>query len=50
VFVIKQPSSMEALALLKKIETLVKQFEVVRGNMDDVFLAVTGHAIRGEGE
>jgi multidrug/hemolysin transport system ATP-binding protein len=50
VFVIKQSSSMEALALLKKIETLVKQFEVVRGNMDDVFMAVTGHAIRGEGE
>lgn len=48
--VIRQGSSMEALALLKKIEEHVAQFEVVRGNMDDVFMAVTGHAIREEGE
>jgi multidrug/hemolysin transport system ATP-binding protein len=49
-FVIKRNSSLEALALLKKIEPEVKAFEVVRGNMDDVFMAVTGHAIRAEGE
>ena len=48
--IIKQGSSMEALALLKKIEPHVFQFEVVRGNMDDVFMAVTGHAIREGGE
>ena len=48
--IVKQGSSMEALALLKKIEPLVFQFEVVRGNMDDVFMAVTGHAIREGGE
>ena len=48
--IIKQGSSMEALALLKKLESHVFQFEVVRGNMDDVFLAVTGHAIREGGE
>lgn len=48
--VIKQSSSMEALALLKKIEEYVFQFEVLRGNMDDVFMAVTGHTIREEGE
>jgi multidrug/hemolysin transport system ATP-binding protein len=50
VLVMKQGSSMEALALLKKIEADVFQFEVLRGNMDDVFMAVTGHAIREEGE
>ena len=48
--VVKQGSSMEALALLKRIEPLVFQFEVVRGNMDDVFMTVTGHAIREGGE
>ncbi len=50
ILIIKQGSSMEALSLLKKIEPSVRQFEVVRGNMDDVFMAVTGHAIRGEGQ
>lgn len=44
--IINQASSLEALALLKKIEEHVTAFEVVRGNMDDVFMAVTGHAIR----
>lgn len=48
-FVVKLGSSMEALELLKKIERNVLQFEVVRGNMDDVFMAVTGRTIR-EGE
>jgi multidrug/hemolysin transport system ATP-binding protein len=48
--VVKRASSLEALALLKIIEPLVSQFEVVRGNMDDVFLAVTGHGIREGGE
>jgi multidrug/hemolysin transport system ATP-binding protein len=49
-FIVKQGSSMEALSLLKKVEPHVFQFEVVRGNMDDVFMAVTGHAIREGGE
>ncbi len=48
--IVKLSSSMEALGLLKKIEKLVFQFEVVRGNMDDVFMAVTGHGIREGGE
>jgi multidrug/hemolysin transport system ATP-binding protein len=47
--VVKLGSSIEALALLKKIEQHVFQFEVVRGNMDDVFMVVTGHAIREGG-
>jgi len=38
--------SMEALALLKEIEGDITAFEVVRGNMDDVFIKITGHAIR----
>jgi multidrug/hemolysin transport system ATP-binding protein len=48
--IIKQSSSMEAFQLLKKIESHVFQFEVVRGNMDDVFMNITGHAIREGGE
>lgn len=46
---IKRNSSMEALELLKRIEGHVAQFEVIRGNMDDVFIEVTGHAIREGG-
>jgi multidrug/hemolysin transport system ATP-binding protein len=42
--------SMDALAVLKRIESQVASFEVIKGSMDDVFLSVTGHAIRGEGE
>ena len=42
--------SLHALALLKKIEPHVASFEVIKGSMDSVFMNVTGHAIRGEGE
>jgi multidrug/hemolysin transport system ATP-binding protein len=42
--------SMDALAVLKRIESQVASFEVIKGSMDNVFLSVTGHAIRGEGE
>jgi len=42
--------SLQALDVLKRIEPEVASFEVVKGNMDDVFLSVTGHAIRGEEE
>ena len=48
--IVKLASSTEALALLNKVEPQVKAFEVVRGNMDDVFMTVTGHAIREGGE
>jgi multidrug/hemolysin transport system ATP-binding protein len=48
-FVIRQASSLAALGLLQRVEPDVAAFEVVRGNMDDVFMAVTGHDIRGEG-
>jgi multidrug/hemolysin transport system ATP-binding protein len=42
--------SMDALAMLKEIEPHVTSFEVIKGNMDTVFMNVTGHAIRGEEE
>ncbi len=42
--------SLEALAILKSVEPLIASFEVVKGNMDTVFMNVTGHQIRGEGE
>ena len=40
--------SLDALAVLKRIERNVASFEVLKGNMDSVFMAVTGHRIRGE--
>lgn len=42
--------SMDALARLKALEPQVASFEVIKGNMDMVFMNVTGHQIRGEGE
>ena len=42
--------SMDALELLKKLEPLIASFEVVKGNMDSVFMTVTGRKIRGDEE
>lgn len=38
--------SFEALAILKTIEQDITSFEVIRGNMDDVFVNITGKEIR----
>ncbi len=40
--------SHEALSILKDSEKQVSSFEVVRGNMDDVFINITGHRIEEE--
>jgi multidrug/hemolysin transport system ATP-binding protein len=48
--VIPVRDSMDALDVLKRIEPHVASFEVIKGNMDSVFMAVTGHKIRGEEE
>ncbi|HTP59196.1 MAG TPA: ATP-binding cassette domain-containing protein [Spirochaetia bacterium] len=48
--VIAVRDSLHALAVLKRIEPHVASFEVIKGNMDTVFMNVTGHAIRGEEE
>ncbi len=37
-----------ATKLIKENEELFKDFEVIKGNMDDVFLAVTGKALKEE--
>ena len=42
--------SLSALNILKRIEPHVASFEVLKGNMDTVFMNVTGRQIRGEGE
>jgi multidrug/hemolysin transport system ATP-binding protein len=42
--------SLDALAVLKQIEPHIASFEVIKGNMDAVFMNVTGHKIRGEEE
>lgn len=38
--------SLTALALLKELEGQYRAFEVIKGSMDDVFVNITGHAIR----
>ncbi len=40
--------SMYALSVLKDIEPHISSFEVIKGNMDNVFMNITGHRIRGE--
>ena len=42
------PSSLDALEILKSTESKLENFEVVRGNMDDVFLNIAGHKIHKE--
>ncbi|MFW6298103.1 MAG: ABC transporter ATP-binding protein [Bacillota bacterium] len=38
----------EALPLVRKYEDLIKTFEIVKGDMDDVFLNLTGRHLGGE--
>lgn len=42
-------NSLEALEILKSIENEIISFEVIRGNMDEVFLNLTGHELREGG-
>jgi multidrug/hemolysin transport system ATP-binding protein len=46
--IIKIPvrNSLEALDILKDVEKDINSFEVIRGNMDDVFVNITGREIR----
>jgi multidrug/hemolysin transport system ATP-binding protein len=46
---VKLKDSLEALAILNGLSDDIKGFEVLRGDMDDVFIAITGRKIR-EGE
>jgi multidrug/hemolysin transport system ATP-binding protein len=39
-----------ALALIQAKPEIFKDFEVIKGGMDDVFLAVTGKELRGDGK
>jgi multidrug/hemolysin transport system ATP-binding protein len=48
--IIPVADTLHALSVLKRIEGQVASFEVIKGSMDSVFMSVTGHAIRGEGE
>ena len=43
-------NSMKALELLKKVEPMVQNFEVIGGTMDDVFINITGREIREGGD
>lgn len=48
VLTISVEDSLKALQILKSSESMVENFEVVRGNMDDVFLNIAGHRIYKE--
>jgi multidrug/hemolysin transport system ATP-binding protein len=43
-------NSMKALELLKNVEPMVQNFEVIGGSMDDVFINITGREIREGGD
>ncbi len=43
-------NSMKALEILKTIEPMIKNFEVIGGSMDDVFIHITGRQIREGGD
>ena len=45
--VVVTPSADEARAILARHPRLCRDFEFVKGNMDDVFLAVTGKRLEG---
>lgn len=45
---IKIKTSLESLKILKEIESNISSFEVLEGNMDQVFINLTGKEIRGE--
>ena len=46
-FRIEIDSPMEATALITKYPDIFKDYEVIKGKMDDVFLAVTGKSLEG---
>lgn len=48
-YITEVENSMQGLELLKEIENYIENFELVRGNMDDVFINVTGRSLREEG-
>ena len=50
VLIIPVEDSKKALDILKSTESMIENFEVVRGNMDDVFLNIAGHRIHKEEE
>ncbi|MDD3365576.1 MAG: ATP-binding cassette domain-containing protein [Syntrophomonas sp.] len=47
-FTINIENSMQGLQILKDAEPLIQNFEVIRGNMDDVFINITGKELRSE--
>lgn len=46
-FIIKIQDSMRALEILPVLKSYIKNFEVIKGNMDSVFINVTGQSLLG---
>lgn len=49
-FEIPVENSLKALKIIKECESMIENFEVICGSMDDVFISITGKNIREEGE
>lgn len=47
---IKIPNTMEATNLIVKHQEIFRDYEIVKGGMDEVFLAVTGKVLGGQNE
>lgn len=43
------PSTIEALPLVNKLQSLITGFEVISGSMDDAFVNITGNKMREDG-
>ncbi len=43
-------STMDALPIIHSVEDMIEGFEVIQGNMDDVFLNAAGKKLAEEGE
>ncbi|MEC9485442.1 MAG: hypothetical protein UMR38_06165 [Candidatus Izemoplasma sp.] len=44
---IKVESSFDGIPLVKQFEEYIETFEIIRGDMDDVFLNITGRKLEG---
>jgi multidrug/hemolysin transport system ATP-binding protein len=42
-------NTLESLPIIEKVRPFIDGFEVIQGSMDDVFLNVTGRALKNEG-
>ena len=49
-FKVRVPNTHEAAKLISEHTEIFRDFEITKGGMDDVFLAVTGKKLGGDGK